>query len=217
MSSWSAPGPTEALKRLLRARPRLEREFGDGPSAEGVTSRQLGCVIEHDHEVCLGLTVGVDELGEVGVEHLERLDPLEPGYEVHAISRGFDCLADPAGLGTPCAALQRQIPALMQPPHHLLVDRPAETLAELRRRATVAVAWVLACDRFQRRSQLRVLVLVALPRSAAVVVPRRACEIEHRQHDADRMLLGHAPGQFELLSHAHPLWSKKFPALLQIC
>ena len=42
-----------------------------------------------------------------------------------------------------------------------------------------------------------------------IASPRRARQLQHRQDDGERILIDSAPGQPDLLTHAHPCWPKK--------
>src|SRR5690606_12669064 len=153
---------------------------------------------------------GVDELGEVGVEDLERLDhAVELRDQVDPIARRRDRFSDPARLRPPGASRERKVPEPVKPADDLSTHPLAVRLPELDRGAAVSVRRVLARDRLERRLQVRVLLGVAPPLTLPVV-ERRERQIHGSERGRKRVLLSRAPDERDLLGCRHPLRPKKF-------
>src|SRR3990172_4094693 len=196
-------------ERLPGSLPALQRQTCVGMFPHRPAQDQLCGVVDEGHQVRFAPAVGVDQLGEVGVGNLEGPDRLLASHQVDAVPGHRDRPADPARFGRFRAPNQGQIPGLMQPLHHLVVDTATVGFPQLHCRPAIAVFRMLAGDGLQRLPQVLVLVRVA-HFLVLMVVPRGARQAEGGQNGGKPAGLTSAPHQRHLLLGAHPFRPKKF-------
>ena len=175
-----------------------------------MAGRQLGCVIEHDHEVRLGLAVGVDDLREVGVEHLERPIRSSPATRFTRSPAASIAWRTPLGFG-------RRVLRCSGRSQHRCSLRTTLSLTgrPTRSRARASCDGSRSRDARGRSPPAALADPRTCPRSSEVLdrdgsttssAPAPVPPAPPRSGDSS----AHASGQPELLRHAQPLWPKKF-------
>jgi len=111
---------THLLERPLGMFPSLQCQGCTPALPNSPAKRHLADVTDDRHQDGLSISICVQNLGEISVNHLEKADFVHLGYQIGQFPGLGDGLLDTARPGTVGAAQDGQVPYAQQPFHDLV-------------------------------------------------------------------------------------------------